>query len=721
MQTIKLKLRQTSQKGFLVSLTCSEQQVEIEGFLPLFPKVLQAAFRQWQAAYRQLEEVRLSLSPQPGFRLTPKAVTVASNTEYANAVTTRLNQWLNSAHREWQPIREGLISLANQLESGEIQFIVDTKEIHLRRLPWQEWDLLEKYYPSAEVALSTPKDRDSTITQNLPFPNGSKPRILLVVGRSNGINTQSDLEVIQQLEERGAEVICLMQPSLKDLCETLWDEQGYHIFVFTGHSGSGEDGEIGWLEINNRESLSIEEFRNALKEAINRGLQLAIFNSCDGLGLANQLAQLNLPQSIVMREPIPDEVAVDFLQYFFNEFLRNQSLFTCVQKARKRLEHFHSRYPGSVWLPTLCLQPSVQPLTWQSFGGNFAKLKIIKSTRSKIQKNSNISQTIGTILIASFVSFALGFTAHFALPAAAPASPYAAKISAVEARPRGTWQYGGSTTWGPIRAIADREIKRKHPDFKLIYTPHPTLPAGSGTGIAMLLEGELSFSQSSRPVRDSEYEKAARRGVMLKQVPVALDGIAVAVRSDLKIKGLTIQQLKNIYTNRVKNWQQLGGEDLEIVPYSRSLQSGTTGFFQENVLGRKSFGENVVFVDDTAAALDKVKSPDMPGGIYFASATEIVGKCGIKPLAISYRFGSAFVAPYTGELVSPENCTWQQNVLNFEALQNGEYPLTRRLFVIIDQNRQADEKAGETYKNFLLTDEGQKLIKKAEFIPIRSF
>jgi hypothetical protein len=205
------------------------------------------------------------MSFQSGFRLTPKSIAIGSDFEDANAVKIHLNRWLNEVHSDWQPIRDGLISLANHLHQTEIQLIVDTQEVDLRRLPWQEWDLLKKYYSSSEVALCTSKTQFGAIAQIHPYPEQPKPRILVVVGRSNGINTQLDLAVIKNLENRGAEVICLLEPNLKELCEALWDKKGYHIFVFTGHSGSLPDGKIGWIEVNDRESLSIEEFKDALK------------------------------------------------------------------------------------------------------------------------------------------------------------------------------------------------------------------------------------------------------------------------------------------------------------------------------------------------------------------------------------------------------------------------------------------------------------------------
>lgn len=732
MPIVKLKLRRTSQEGYLVILTATNREFETEGFLPPLPPELLSSFNQWQSAYRQIEDVRSYIAPAPGVRLTPKGVTIHSSWEYTNAVKAHLNQWLNSGDSKWQPIRDGLIAIANQLgQAGdEIRVILDAKDINLRRLPWQEWTLFEEYYPQAEVALSAPRSSDNKRFGSLP--GSANVRILVAVGRSNAISTKDDLEVIQRLEELGAKVVCLMQPDLKVLCEALWDEQGYHIFVFTGHSGSREDGQIGWIEVNDHDSLSIEQFKDALREAIGRGLQLAIFNSCDGLGLANQLAELHLPQSIVMREPVPDPVAVEFLKYFFKEFTRKNSLFASVQKARKRLEPFKSLYPGAIWLPTICIEPNVEPLTWQGLCGSSPSsptiLKPQLTPQVPHQSLPKPPRNIKVTLLAGLLGLVVGCAVSLPIiniinpppPSKSAEQSEESTLSSVTF-PSGTWLYGGSTTWAPIRGLVDKKIKQELPEFKLTYSQHPTLPPGSGTGIKMLLDGQLSFSQSSRPVKDIEYQIAASRGVKLKQVPVAIDGIAIAVHPNLNIDGLTLEQLKGIYTGQITNWSQIGGPNLKITPYSRPDDSGTTEFFKENILKTQYYGANVVLIPTTTQALNRVGKRPNDGGIYYASAPEVIHQCSVKTLPISRHVGSAFIAPYQDAPVPAKKCPGQHNRLNLDALQNGEYPIIRRLFVIIKQNSQDDEQVGEVYARLMLTDEGQRLIKEAGFIPIRSF
>jgi phosphate transport system substrate-binding protein len=233
----------------------------------------------------------------------------------------------------------------------------------------------------------------------------------------------------------------------------------------------------------------------------------------------------------------------------------------------------------------------------------------------------------------------------------------------------------------------------------------------------MLLDNQLAFSQSSRPLKAQEYQQAAQRGFALKEIPVAIDGIAVAVHPSLKLGGLTLAQLKGIYTGKMTNWQQVGGPNLPIVAYSRRLEEGgTIEFFWENILEKENFGQGVQFIPTTTQALRQVAAN--PGGIYYASAPEVVPQCGVKPLPLE-RKTREWVAPYQAPLVPPAECPARRNQLNQSAFRSGEYPITRRLFVIVKENGQADEQAGMAYSNLLLTAQGQELIVRAGFVRLR--
>lgn len=287
----------------------------------------------------------------------------------------------------------------------------------------------------------------------------------------------------------------------------------------------------------------------------------------------------------------------------------------------------------------------------------------------------------------------------------------------VSGLPEGTFRYGGSTTWAPLREQIGSVLSDRVSNFQLQYTS-PTAEsgqtAGSGTGIEMLLSDELDFSQSSRPLIAEEQAAAQQKGYALGQIVIAIDGIAIAVNPDLGVEGLTVEQLKQIYSGEVTNWQELGGPDAKILPYARSVKdSGTAEFFSEAVLDGEQYAPRVQFVENTTIGIQRVS--DDIGGIYYASAPEVVGQCSVKPLPLGDGSGG-FSSPYEPPYVENSSCPRYRNQLNIEAFQSGSYPLTRELFVVVKQNGGVEEQAGLGYASLLLTDEAQSLIEEAGFV-----
>jgi phosphate transport system substrate-binding protein len=301
--------------------------------------------------------------------------------------------------------------------------------------------------------------------------------------------------------------------------------------------------------------------------------------------------------------------------------------------------------------------------------------------------------------------------------AAQPNQPIVETLAAVQNVPSGLFNYGGSTSWAPVRGDVDPIIQNVWPKFQLRYTEPPNATPGSGSGIRLLLNNQLAFAQSSRSLNNEEYSSAQQRGFSLKEIPVAIEGIAIAVNPNLNISGLTLSQVKDIYTGKISNWNQVGGPNQPITPYSRRVEDGgTVEFFVENVLADQRLGSNVEYVPSTTRALRELAND--PGGIYYASIPEVVGQCGVKPLPIG-RQANELIPPYKLPYVPPSECPSRRNEINREAIRSGTYPLTRQLFVIVKQNGQVDEQAGEAYANLLLTDQGQELIAKSGFIRIR--
>ncbi len=254
-------------------------------------------------------------------------------------------------------------------------------------------------------------------------------------------------------------------------------------------------------------------------------------------------------------------------------------------------------------------------------------------------------------------------------------------------------------------------------EFRLRYVEPISGNPGSGTGIQALIDGQLTFAQSSRPILDEELNRAKQRGFTLQQIPVAIDGLAVAVNPNINIPGLTVDQLRSIYTGKITNWSQVGGSNIPIKAYSRRISDGgTVELFVQDILGGQDFSSNVELVSTTTQALKKVAGS--PGGIYYASAPEVVPQCSIKPLPLGRTQGQ-YIAPYQDPIVLPSECPGTRNKLNIEAFQSGKYPITRNLFVVVKQNDQTEQQAGVAYANLLLTEQGQELISQAGFVKIR--
>ncbi len=273
--------------------------------------------------------------------------------------------------------------------------------------------------------------------------------------------------------------------------------------------------------------------------------------------------------------------------------------------------------------------------------------------------------------------------------------------------PAGLFHYAGAVTFASLHAQTMRSaISQTYPDFRLSYKEPTRSKPGSTAGIDMLLNAEISFAQSARPLEDEEYRRAKVRNLVLEQIPVAIDGVAFYVHPDIPVSGLSIDQLQSIFLGKVTNWKQVGGPNLMIVPFSLdpklvSMINLLLGSDKDKGLGRK-----VQIVRDVTSAVRKVAST--PGAIGYASASEVARQQTIRPLNLARTGSTQYVKPVLGK-----------NLVNAEAFQDGSYPLTRRLFVVIRHDGTLDELAGEAYSNLLLSNEGQKIIEKSGFVPIR--
>ncbi|UIE38128.1 CHASE2 domain-containing protein [Leptodesmis sichuanensis] len=323
------------------------------GSLPPAPEI-SLLYRSWQALYMALHH-RLGWSSR--IQIDQADVTNISQVEFSDLcqqLSKQVNRWLNSdSFRSIdQPLRTHLNA------TDEVRFLIETHDRLVQRLPWHLWNFFEDY-PNAEVALSATQYQQSPCVSR----SGRKVRILAVFGNSCGINLEQDRTLLKQLSDQ-AIIQFLVEPQREQLNDYLW--QSWDLLFFAGHSSSQGRGVI---QINSTDSLTLVQLQYALKRSIAQGLNLAIFNSCDGLQLAEDLADLNIPQVIVMREPIADQVAHTFLGHFLAAFTSGRSLYASIREARERLQGMENEFPCASWLPVIFQNPVEEPPTWQSLQG----------------------------------------------------------------------------------------------------------------------------------------------------------------------------------------------------------------------------------------------------------------------------------------------------------------------------------------------------------------
>jgi len=211
---------------------------------------------------------------------------------------------------------------------------------------------------------------------------------------------------------------------------------------------------------------------------------------------------------------------------------------------------------------------------------------------------------------------------------------------------------------------------------------------GSGVGIASIIDGTCDIGNASRPIKDKEIATAKEKGVDVFANIVARDAIAVAVHPSNDINGLTLSQIKAIYTGEFSNWSQVGGSDSEIVVISRDSASGTFEAFNE-------------------LALDKEKV--RPDALLQASNSAVATSVANTPGAIGY-IGLGYVNERV-KVITVENIMPSKETVNSDT-----YPLARPLFMYTNGEPTG---AVKEFIDFVMSEEGQKLVEENGYISVK--
>jgi phosphate transport system substrate-binding protein len=223
---------------------------------------------------------------------------------------------------------------------------------------------------------------------------------------------------------------------------------------------------------------------------------------------------------------------------------------------------------------------------------------------------------------------------------------------------------------------------------------------GSGTGIAALVNGTVDIANASRAMAADEIVDAQAGGIEPQEYTVAVDAVAVIVNLDNPVSQLTIDQLADIFTGRITNWRELGGDDAAIVLVSRESNSGTHVYFLEEVV-RKGNDENTdVFAPQTLL---------MPSSVGITSEVQR------NPHAIGYD-GLGYVDPAHEKLIAVAIEAAGPFVLPSVATgADGTYPISRPLFMYTTGTPDA---AITDYLAWIMGPEGQAIVADLGFVPV---
>ncbi len=227
-------------------------------------------------------------------------------------------------------------------QSSHPLFILETPgNPEIQRLPWHNWEWLSKAYPGTEVVLSR-KAFPVEIAQK-------KLRILVILGSEENIDLKADWAALEDHFKPIAELLLLKQPDFHQLCDQI--RLGCDILFFAGHSNS--DNKSGWIKINEHEIIDINDLIPELRIAISKGMKMVFMNSCSGLGIASQLAEINVPYVVAMREPIHNNVAAKFIEHCLASLAQGNSLTSAVSSTRIELRRLEKQYICASWMPII--------------------------------------------------------------------------------------------------------------------------------------------------------------------------------------------------------------------------------------------------------------------------------------------------------------------------------------------------------------------------------
>lgn len=260
---------------------------------------------------------------------------------------------------------------------------------------------------------------------------------------------------------------------------------------------------------------------------------------------------------------------------------------------------------------------------------------------------------------------------------------------------QGGLQIKGSDTMVNLAQAWAEAFMGKHPQVNVAVTG-----GGSGTGIAALIGGTCDLAAASRKMTAKEIALAQSRGVEPKEWTTGLDGLAVVVHPSNPVKRLTIEQLAEVFTGKIHNWKELGGNDAAIVLLSREVNSGTHVYFKEHVLSKTADGRSREFT---------------PEALLLPSSQAIAEETASNPAAIGY-YGMGYLNAKNAVVAVANTAADPYIAPSEESVRGGTYPISRPLFLYSHADAQG---AAKIFLDFVMSAEGQEIVRRTDFVPLK--
>jgi phosphate transport system substrate-binding protein len=252
----------------------------------------------------------------------------------------------------------------------------------------------------------------------------------------------------------------------------------------------------------------------------------------------------------------------------------------------------------------------------------------------------------------------------------------------------------GSDTIVNLALAWAEQYQTLHPEVSISVTG-----GGTGTGIAALINNTVDIANASRQIKSEEVIAAKANSVDPVEIIISKDAIAIVVNPENPVDQLTIQQISDIYSGKINNWSEVGGEDRPIVRLSRETNSGTHVYFLENVLRLGEEDNKTLFSTDT---------------LLLPSSQGITTETSQNPNAIGYD-GLGYVTPDLKVIAVAVNPEGPFILPSADTVNEGTYPIARDLYMYTNGQPTGLIKA---YIDWIRGAEGQEIVKDLGFVPI---